>query len=416
MKKIIKIIMIVLMFFISCQSVSAEEDHIYIEDYEQFVTAGQYKQLNEDLEHIAKDYDIGIYFIYDTSIRDTEAGVEEYANNFLKTHSDCATSAVIVMSESYYYIAAAGDAASEIAKRDNVIFDRFYSRASSLSERDPDAFYEGIVDAYQYIVEIANKKTYQSQAPVSEVKALVNDFSGILSNDEEEKLNRRLQKIRDKYGFDAVVVTTDSFNGMSAGDYADDFYDYSQYSEDGILFVLNLTERTWYVSTKGKAIDYFTDYGIDQIFEEMSDELSRGRYYNAFVIYGDQVEEYIINGSQGDIIDNNNQKTKTKFGPANIVISTVLGAVSSLIASLTLKGRMRNVTRQRSAGNYVVPNSFHVNGASDMLINRHVSRTHRPRQNSTYRNSGPSRPSGGGGSSIHTSSSGSMHGGHGGHF
>ncbi len=415
MKKIIGIILTVLISLLGFHGVSAAEDHVYIEDYEQFVTAKQYQQLNEDLEHIAEDYDVGIYFVYDTTIEDSEAGVKKYADDFLEMHSQRATNAIIVMSDSYYYVGADGEAADELTKRDNVIFDRFYSRASSLSETDPDAFYEGVVDAYQYIVQIVNEKTYQSDAPVSEVRALVNDYSEILTDEEEEKLNRRLQKIKDKYGFDAVVVTTDSFNGMSAGDYADDFYDYSGYSDDGILFILNMTERTWYVSTKGKAIDYFTDYGIDEIFEEMSGDLSQGRYYNAFMIYGDQVEEYIINGNNGDIIDTDNTEIKEKFGPFNVAISMILGAISSLITSLTLKGKMKNVSRQRSAGNYIVPNSFDVNGASDMLVNRHVSRTRLSRQNDSFRSSGPGHSSGGG-SSIHTSSSGSSHGGHGGHF
>jgi uncharacterized protein len=415
MKKLFLIMLIALMCSLGYQNISAAEEHVVLEDYELFMTTEQYRQLNEDLEHIAKDYDIGIYFIYDTSIDDSETAVKKYADDFIQSHSDRSTNAAIVMNDSYYYVAASGEVAGEIIKRDDAIFDRFYSRATALSDRDPNAFYEGIVDAYQYIVEIVNQKAYQSEAPVSTVKALVNDFSDILSDSEEEKLNRRLQKIKEKYGFDAVVVTTDSFNGMSAGDYADDFYDYSQYSKDGILFILNMSERTWYVSTKGKAIDYFTDYGIDQIFEEMSDELSRGRYYNAFVIYGDQVEEYIINGNKGDIIDTNNTKTKEKFGIVNVVISMFFGAISSLITSVILKGKMKNVSRQRSAGNYVVSNSFHVNGASDMLVNRHVSRTHRPRQDNSFRNQGPGRPQGGG-SSIHTSSSGSSHGGHGGHF
>ena len=98
-------------------------------------------------------------------------------------------------------------------------------------------------------------------------RAKVNDYANVLSDSEELKLNERLQKIKDKYGFDAVIVTTDSYNGMSASDYADDFYDYNGYSKDGLIFVLNLEEREWYVATKGKAITYFTDYGIDVIFE-----------------------------------------------------------------------------------------------------------------------------------------------------
>ena len=234
-----------------------------------------------------------------------------------------------------------------------------------------------------------------------------------MSDDEEERLNRKLQKIKDKYGFDAVVVTTDSFNGMSARDYADDFYDYSQYSKDGILFVLNMTERTWYVSTKGKGIDYFTDYGIDAIFEEMAEDLSDGKYYDAFVIYADRVEKYVVNGMQGNVADVGNEEKS--FGVFNVMISAIVGAISSLITSLSLRGRMKNVSRQHFARNYIVSDTFDINGASDMLVNRHVSRTCRPRRDDSIgRGSGPSHM--GGGSKVHTSSSGSSHGGHGGHF
>ena len=98
------------------------------------------------------------------------------------------------------------------------------------------------------------------------------------------------------------------------------------------------------------------------------------------------------------------------------MISAIIGAISSLFTSLGLKGQMKNVRKEQFARNYIVGNSFYLTGASDMLVNRHVSRTRRPRRE----DSGPSGriPSGGGGggSHIHTSSSGSSHGGHGGHF
>ncbi|MBQ1379802.1 MAG: TPM domain-containing protein [Erysipelotrichaceae bacterium] len=277
MKKIFSVILLALTL-LWANNIYAAEDHVILENYQDFMSRDQYDQLNEDLAQIQENYDVNIYFIYDTSIDDSDNGVKTYADEFLASHSFNSNNVAIVMSYSYYYVAANGDGANEVIKRDEAVFDRFYSRASMLSSSDPNAFFEGITNAYQYVLELINAKTYQSDAPVSKEKALVNDFSNIMSDDEEERLNRKLQKIKDKYGFDAVVVTTDSFNGMSARDYADDFYDYSQYSKDGILFVLNMTERTWYVSTKGKGIDYFTDYGIDAIFEEMAEDLSDGKY------------------------------------------------------------------------------------------------------------------------------------------
>ncbi|MBQ1322857.1 MAG: TPM domain-containing protein [Erysipelotrichaceae bacterium] len=412
MKKIFSVILLALTL-LWANNIYAAEDHVILENYQDFMSRDQYDQLNEDLAQIQENYDVNIYFIYDTSIDDSDNGVKTYADEFLASHSYNSNNVAIVMSSSYYYVAANGDGANEVIKRDEAVFDRFYSRASMLSSSDPNAFFEGITNAYQYVLELINAKTYQSDAPVSKEKALVNDFSNIMSDDEEERLNRKLQKIKNKYGFDAVVVTTDSFNGMSARDYADDFYDYSQYSKDGILFVLNMTERTWYVSTKGKGIDYFTDYGIDAIFEEMAEDLSDGKYYDAFVIYADKVEKYVVNGMQGNVVDVGNEEKS--FGVFNVMISAIVGAISSLITSLSLRGRMKNVSRQHFARNYIVSDTFDINGASDMLVNRHVSRTRRPRRDDSIgRGSGPSHM--GGGSKVHTSSSGSSHGGHGGHF
>ena len=382
MKKIFSVILLALTL-LWANNIYAAEDHVILENYQDFMSRDQYDQLNEDLAQIQENYDVNIYFIYDTSIDDSENGVKAYADEFLASHSFNSNNVAIVMSSSYYYVAANGDGANEVIKRDEAVFDRFYSRASMLSSSDPNAFFEGITNAYQYVLELINAKTYQSDAPVSKEKALVNDFSNIMSDDEEERLNRKLQKIKDKYGFDAVVVTTDSFNGMSARDYADDFYDYSQYSKDGILFVLNMTERTWYVSTKGKGIDYFTDYGIDAIFEEMAEDLSDGKYYDAFVIYADKVEKYVVNGMQGNVVDVGNEEKS--FGVFNVMISAIVGAISSLITSLSLRGRMKNVSRQHFARNYSVSDTFDINGASDMLVNRHVSRTRMAAMADTFR-------------------------------
>ena len=417
MKKLFRLFIILAMLVLSVFNVYAADDHVYITDYEDFITQKQYDDLNEDLDHIRDDYDIDIYFIYDTSITNSEDGVKRYAESFVDSHRGASNTVAIVMSESSYYVAARGNASDDVLNRSDVIWNRFYSRASNISSSDPNAFYEGIVNCYQYVVKLVNEKNYQSDAPVSVMKALVNDYADLLSDSEEEKLNRKLQRIKDNYGFDTVIVTTNSLNGMKASDYADDFYDYSQYGEDGLLFLLDMGSRTWYVSTKGKAADYFTDYGIDEIVDEMMGDLGDAKYYDAFITFSNRVAEYIISGNKGDIIDVDGpgEKKKEKFGIFNVAISALLGFFSSLITTLSMKSGMRSVSRQHYARNYIVNNSFYLNGASDMLVNRHVTRTPRPRRDDSFHSSGPSS-SGGGGSHMHTSSSGSSHGGHGGHF
>ncbi|MBO4920218.1 MAG: TPM domain-containing protein, partial [Erysipelotrichaceae bacterium] len=200
---------------------------------------------------------------------------------------------------------------------------------------------------------------------------------------------------------------------MDTDDYADDFYDYNGYKDDVVLLFISMSTSEMYISTKGKGADYVTDYGIDYIFDQISGDLSSGRFYQAFETYADQTDRLIKEAKNGNVIDVDN-KPKSSFTAANVGISAVVGFISSLITALILKGQMRNVHYERYAGNYIADNSFHLTGMSDMLVNRHVSRTPRHRNNNTSGHS-PTHISGGG-SHMHTSSSGSSHGGHGAHF
>ncbi len=416
MKKLFRLALIVLIGLLCTRTVYGSSDHVVIEEYQDYLTSAQYKDLNEDLERVRKNYDIDLYFIYDTSIGNSENAVRKYADDLLAREGSCTNNVAIVVSSDHYCIEAQGSAEDIVEEHADAIWSRFYKRASMISSSDPNAFYEGIRESYQYVIELINNETYQSNAPVSELKALVNDYANILTDSEEQKLNQRLQQIKDKYGFDAVIVTTDSYNGMDVSDYADDFYDYSQYGKDGVLLVWNTSEPEIYISTTGKGYDYFTDYGIDLIFDDMTDDLINERYYDAFMIYADRVDEYIRDAEKGDIVDIDTNVRKPGFSRYNVIISEITAAISSMIAALSLKGRMRNTTRQHGARNYVVRDSFYLNGASDMLVNRHVTRTMRPRNNSQGHSNGPSGHSMGGGSHIHTSSSGTSHGGHGRHF
>ena len=66
-------------------------------------------------------------------------------------------------------------------------------------------------------------------------------------------------------------------NGMDTDNYADDFYDYNGYKDDGVLLFISMSTSEMYISTKGRGTDYITDYGIDYIFGQISDDLSSDR-------------------------------------------------------------------------------------------------------------------------------------------
>ncbi len=405
MKKILSVLFAILLLLGMSQRVCAEDGHIIMKDggtdYSSYET---YQELNEDLERIEEEYDIAIYFIYDDSIENSESGVSYYAKDFLNRHLGAKNTVVMVVAKNYYTVKTDGPQGSLISNEAKKLFE-LYNNAPSR--------YDGIKDYYQYVVKLVNEASYVSGAPRVSGKPRVYDGAGLLSSDEVSSLTKKLKDLSSKHNMDIIVLTSDTLNGMDADNYADDFYDYNGYKDDGVLLFISMSTSEMYISTKGRGTDYITDYGIDYIFDQISGDLSSGRFYDAFVKYADQTDKMLKEAESGNVVDVDN-KPKKSFTAANVGISAIVGAISSLISALVLKGQMRNVHYERYAGNYVVSNSFHITGMSDMLVNRHVSRTPRSRNNNTSGH-GPTHYSGGG-SHTHTSSSGSSHGGHGGHF
>lgn len=93
------------------------------------------------------------------------------------------------------------------------------------------------------------------------------DNADLMSSSEEAALEEKAQALRQEYGMDVVILTVDSLDGKRPQEYADDYYDYNGYANDGVLFLLSMEERDWYISTKGNAIYALTDYGIQQVGE-----------------------------------------------------------------------------------------------------------------------------------------------------
>ena len=410
MKKLFTLLLVSLMMILACNSVSAAGEHVVVNTSEEVISYEQLNKLESDLLHIEQDYDISIYVIFDQSIDASDSALTEYAHSFAQRYFNSKNNVGLFINTQYYYIYAEGSASDVIDKNIDNLWNEFFYYAQDASSPADEYLYNGIQAFYQSCVKLINGEAYHSSVPsVVVATPYVNDYADLLSESEELDLNKKLLAYKNRYGLDAVIVTTNSTNGMNIREYADDFYDYNGYGKDGILLVLDMNNREWWFSTKGKGIQYFTDYGLDQIIDDMYDDLVRGDYYRAFSIYAKDVEEYTEHALNGSTIDYRTEKAR--FGMTNVALSAFIGLFVSLITMLVLKGQLKSVSRQRLAHNYIVSNSFMLTGASDLFVNRHVTRSRRPE---------PPRSSGGssysGGSVTHTSSSGSTHGGHGGHF
>ena len=400
MKKLLTVLFSCLLVVFAVSTAAAAGNHIIIGDDEDILDSYEENELEEDLDHIRDDYGIDIYFVLDGSISD----VDQYALNLLySVHSGTNNTVVLCMNDSYYAIEALGPEEDLIFAHREELFDTFYGSVSTYD------FETGIRDYYQAIVRLVNSSSYTSNVDIVSGTPNFIDLAGLMSDDEEKDISRRLKEVSDRYGIEVVGVITDSLNGMTPQDYADDFYDLNGYPNDGFILMISIEDSDWYVSTRGKAIRYITDYGIDYMIDEMLPDLRNGDFYGAYKKYASAADYLLSSADGGDIIDNNTGPgRKQEFGAANVGIGAGIGAIVSFITTLIMKGKMKSVRKQRYARNYIVDGSFYLNGYADQFINRSVSRSARPKDNDSS--------SGGGGSRIHTSSSGISHGGHGGKF
>ena len=85
---------------------------------------------------------------------------------------------------------------------------------------------------------------------------------------------------------DLVIVTTADSGGKSAREYADDFYDehgfgYEGEYGSGALFLIDMDNREYYISTAGSAIGLYSDDEIDDTLDALYDDMRDGNYGEA---------------------------------------------------------------------------------------------------------------------------------------
>lgn len=201
------------------------------------------------------------------------------------------------------------------------------------------------------------------------------DEANLLTEEQETALNSRFEKIKKEYDVELVVLTVESIGDMEIADFADDYYDYNGYGEDGALLLVSVEDGR-YVSTTGSCIDAID---VDELGSEISDLLDDEDYVEAFNSFADYYEA----------------GKAFKFGKS-LIISIVIGLIIAFIVTSSMKGKLNSVRMQSAAANYVKVGSFDLSDSRDIFLYRHVTRRERPKSNN---------------SSTHTSSSGRTHGG-----
>ena len=242
-------------------------------------------------------------------------------------------------------------------------------------------------------------------------KDYVVDNADLLTQTEENELSEKLQDISDELQFDVVVVTTNSIGSKTVTEYADDYFDYNGYgrgsNNDGALFLVDMGDRKWAISTSGYGIEAIVDSALDDMEEEIVPYLKSGDYDGAFNEFADLTYDIVNDAKNGKSYSNSTTSTTKnhKNIGTNLIVAFSIGAGISLIIILVYRSKLKPVKFQKEAKEYIVPGSFNLRRSDDVFLYFNITKVPIPKNND-------SDDSG----SFHSSSSGSSHGGSSGSF
>lgn len=233
------------------------------------------------------------------------------------------------------------------------------------------------------------------------------DQAGILTEEEEKKLNDTLDTVSEKQECDVAVVTVNSLEGKTAQEYADDFYEMNGYGygedKSGILLLVAMDDREWHMSTCGYGITAFTDAGLSYMEDQFVPDMSDGEYAKAFTEYASLCDEFLTQAKTKEPYDSGHLP-KGKVSPIWILGDLLIGGVIAFVMAMVKKSKLKSVKSQVEAAAYEKAGSLHLTEQTDHFVNRIVTTRKIERKTQSS------------GSSTHTSSSGTSHGGSGGKF
>ena len=399
MKKRISALLLMLIFCISLSIPAFAAETNYIIDETGTLTDDELAEANEYADYLADM--VGIDFIYAYTY---DEDIEAYAKQLSLGKRQ--NQVLMIENDNVWNVYLRGTP-------ENIIDDEDMKALREAFDNEEN--YDEAISAYMYAAAqlVQPDSTLSSGAEstvILDTRARVVDMAELLSDSEKTALLSKLDEISERQKLDIVVLTVNTLDGKTPRDYADDFYDYNGYgfgeNKDGILLLVSMEDRDWWISTTGYGITVLKDAGIEYISEKFLSDLSDGDYAQAFTTYAELCDQFITQAKTGEPYDTGNM-LKEPFNVAwNILVAFVIGLVVAVIVTNIMKKQLKTVQLKSEANNYVKANSMIVTENRDLFLYNQVSRRARPKE--TDNSSG--------GSSTHTSSSGSSHGGGGGKF
>ncbi len=241
----------------------------------------------------------------------------------------------------------------------------------------------------------------------------VYDFAGILSEQDVADLEAEAARISEAGQCDVCIIVIENYREFASDTRQAAITLYETYDlgfgeeKDGVLLMLSMKERDYYLLAHGFGETAFTDYGMEWLSERFLDPFGDNEWKKGFSVYLSESEDLIAMARDGDpfgfisyeddeLYDDSGiwLTTNDIFG---IMVALVLGAVVALIVCQILKGKMKSVAKKTEAANYIPKNGVRITYRNDRYLRTTVTRHRIERSSSGGHSSGGGRSSGGGG-------------------
>ncbi len=240
------------------------------------------------------------------------------------------------------------------------------------------------------------------------------DHANLLSESEVSMLEAEAARISEETNIGVYMITVTDYKQYSEIDVANaaitlfELYDLGIGDEnDGILLILSMAERDYYVLSHGTEGNIAFSYEAKSYAEDrFLDDFGDNDWYFGFSDYLD-ASEYLIGlakestpyGSYSSEYSPYDTERSIDVILMGLFPSLIIGVLISFLICHILKKKMISVAEQNKASGYLAGNGITITNRQDQYIRTTVTRTKIQRNDHNSRSSGgrSSRSSGGGG-------------------
>lgn len=227
-------------------------------------------------------------------------------------------------------------------------------------------------------------------------ESMIFDQANLFSDSQKSEIEEKITLFKKDTGMDGAVVTTNDAGGKSAQAYADDFYDQQGFGvgtdHSGFLFLIDMDNRTYYISTMGKMKELLTDSRIEKMLDHAEEDMIDANYHSAALsILKDAINysnRYQYDTASGEF------KRVYKLTPLKTLIAAVVAVIAGIVSYSSVYGSY-NLKRSTYKYSYREKGNLNLTQKEDQLIDTFTTTRHIPKPSNNSSGSGNGSSGGG---------------------